>query len=82
MYYRRFTVPVTVLPSTTTTTTAAPTSSKINTHVIYYTKQYDEKFNGQNAFDLNDEEEHAFMHGHDVEENVIDDGKEIKTIKK
>ena len=80
MYYHRFTVASIVSGTTTTSSTAAPAVSKSKTHVIYYTKQYDQ-LGGQNAFDLNDEDEHRFMH-HGVEENVIDHGHQQKAVKR
>lgn len=83
MYYRRFTIySEMVSASTSTSTTAAPAySSKSNTHVMYYTKQYDQ-LNGQNAFDLDDEEEHQFMHESNVQENVIDHGNQVRKVKR
>ncbi|KAI2796193.1 hypothetical protein BLOT_016005, partial [Blomia tropicalis] len=81
MYYHRFTS-ISESTTTTTTTTSSPIGiSKSNTHVIYYTKQYDEATNGPNTFDLNDEDEHEFMHQTNVEENVIDHGDTQRTLK-
>ena len=82
MYYHRFTS-ISESTTTTTTTTSSPIGiSKSNTHVIYYTKQYDEATNGPNTFDLNDEDEHEFMHQTNVEENVIDHGDTQRTLKR
>lgn len=96
MYARHFSVNdlarTAAAAATTTTTTTAPTAASIKTHVIYYTKQYDQSLDGggggggggegQNAFDLNDEEEHRFMHDGYTEENVIDDGRQIRKVKR
>lgn len=51
---------------------------------MYYTKQYDDSTStfGQNAFDLSDEDEHEFMHGKNIEENIIDDGHQVQKINK
>lgn len=47
--------------------------------IMFYTKQ--DSQSGQNAFDLNDEDEHKFMHTGNLEERVIDHGKDFKRIR-
>lgn len=55
------------------------TKSKMNE--VYYTKQYGH-FNGQNAFDLSDEDEHMFMQQGDIEEHVIEHGNQKRILKR
>lgn len=56
-------------------------ASKSKMNEIYYTKQYGH-FNGQNTFDLSDEDEHMFMQQDDIEEHVIDHGNQLRILKR
>lgn len=88
MYARHFIVNDLQQATATASSTTTASPSSIKTHVIYYTKQYDQSLDGgdgsggQNAFDLNDEEEHRFMHDGNTEENVIDDGRQMRKVKR
>lgn len=73
LYHRQFTI--SSLPAVDQ---QQPSKTKSRTHVIYYTKQYSDNNGGgggeQNTFDLNDEDEHQFMHQTNIDEHIIDDG--------
>ncbi|KAH9419729.1 hypothetical protein DERP_001559 [Dermatophagoides pteronyssinus] len=74
MYHRQFTISSLPLSTSSSSSSAENNDNKNSlTHVIYYTKQYSDN-NDQNTFDLNDEDEHQFMHQTNIKEHIIDDG--------
>ena len=74
MYHRQFTISSLPLSTSSSSSSAENNDNKNSlTHVIYYTKQYSDN-NDQNTFDLNDEDEHQFMHQTNIDEHIIDDG--------
>lgn len=77
MYHQS--IPRELGPSTLKSSTGDVPLTQSAKAIMYYTKQ--DSQSGQNAFDLNDEDEHKFMHTGDPEERFIDHGEDLKRIR-